>query len=619
MKTLIILLADMISVMLAFSLAWLFHINFNIYNVVPSAHALLIGSVSLFSYAIVFFAFSIPKVIWRYVSLRELFRLSLSVFAGLIISVVLNALIVQLDVTSVLVLILQAMFYLSTMLLSRCIYRFSLIGKIENKNIQSVLIIGAGRASENLVRDMLSHTAKCSYRPVALLDDDVKLHGRIIHGVKVVGSCSQLDQWIKHYSVGMVIIAMPSLSDRFFINSIYSTCSEFNCSVRVLPGLMDIADGKVTVDALRQVDIEDLLGRDPIEIINDQLSDRLANKTVWVTGGGGSIGSELSRQIAANNPTKLVIIENNEYNLYRITEELKQLSPLIIVIALLVDVSHYDDLEDVFKHHAPDIIFHASAFKHVPLLEDQVSSAVRNNILATQSLCDLANKYHVANLVLVSTDKAVNPTNLMGMSKRMAEIYTQNINRQSNTLFSTVRFGNVLGSTGSVLPLFRRQLKSGGPLTITDPKMTRYFMMIPEAASLILQSFLLGEGGDIFVLDMGDPVNIQDLAEKLITLSGKKPHVDVEIKCVGIRPGEKLYEELFYKSESLQPTLHQKIFKAQVREYDWADIKGVFSSLRHAYESHDCDLQIKNLVSLVPEYSGQYQLHDSAIADRIVY
>ena len=618
MKTLIIFIADMLCVFFAFSLAWLFHINFDIALISPSSHAVTIGLVSLACYIVSFFVFSIPKVVWRYVSIKELVRLSLSIACGFSLSFLSTAALFHLNVEIVSILFLQAVFYMTALLLTRCVYRYSLIKRSESQQIQRVVIIGAGRAAENLIRDMLRHTADCRYRPVALLDDDHRLQGRLIHGVPVIGSCAELTSVIPKFAVDLVILAIPSLSDRYLLNHIFDTCSKSSCSVRVLPGLMDLADGKVTVDALRQVGIEDLLGREPINIHDESLSDRIANAVVWVTGGGGSIGSELSRQLAANQPKHLVIIENNEYNLYRISNELSESFPTVPLATLLVDVSDYSELKRVFCSHTPDIIFHASAYKHVPLLEDQVFSAIKNNVLATQSLCDLAVEFKIKHVVLVSTDKAVNPTNLMGMSKRMAEIYTQNINRRSVTRFSTVRFGNVLGSTGSVLPLFRQQLKAGGPLTITDPKMTRFFMMIPEAASLILQSFLLGEGGDIFVLDMGDPVNIKELAEKLITLSGKKPYVDVDIKTVGIRPGEKLYEELFYQTESLHSTPHAKIFKAQVREYDWSDVYGVFGSLKQSFNDKDLQKTISYLTTMVPEYPGQYLPSSLATIDTLV-
>ena len=308
-----------------------------------------------------------------------------------------------------------------------------------------------------------------------------------------------------------------------------------------------------------------------------------------------------------NQPRCLVIVENNEYNLYRIQRELKLAYSNLSIEALLVDIANKIEINRVFASVKPHIVFHAAAFKHVPMLEYQAGSAVKNNILATRNLADLSDQYQVQNFILVSTDKAVNPTNVMGMSKRIGEIYCQNKNSVSQTNYSTVRFGNVLGSAGSVLPLFREQLEKGGPLTVTDAKMTRYFMMIPEAVSLILQSFLLGQGGEIFVLDMGKPVKILDLAEKLIKLSGKKPYEDIGIKVTGIRPGEKLFEELFYGTENLLPTGLDKIFKAEVKQYDWDSILDAFTDMERAFHDSDQLTLLSTMTHLVPEYQGVHR------------
>ena len=614
MKTVIILIADMLCVFFAFSLAWLFHINFDIALIFPSSHAVNIGLVSLACYITAFFLFSIPKVIWRYVSIKELTQLSSSVIIGLALTLIITSAFFQLTALIAQMLCLQAVFYSVSLLISRCIYRIISENKSQSTSLKRVLIIGSGRAGELLIRDIGSHSSTTHYLPVALLDDDKNLHGRSVHGIKVLGGVNQLSSFVQSLCIDLVIVAIPSSNDRYFINKIVDDCSALACDVRILPGLDNLVDGKVSVDSLRKVDIEDLLGRKAIAIDNPKLAATLKQKTIWVTGGGGSIGSELTRQIAANSPCHLVVLDNNEYNLYLIGMEIKLSYPSLNFTSLLVNIADAIELESVFKRYHPDIIFHAAAYKHVPLLEDQVNPAIKNNVLSTQLLCDYADHYQVESFILVSSDKAVNPTNLMGMTKRLAEIYTQNINQSSNTRFSTVRFGNVLGSTGSVLPLFRKQLQSGGPLTVTDEKMTRYFMMIPEAASLILQSYLLGDGGDIFVLDMGEPINIKTLAEKLIRLSGKKPYQDIDIKIVGIRPGEKLYEELFYHSENLHKTNHQKIFKAHVRQYDWEQVKSIFSSINSCYINQDQASVIQLITSLVDEYEGQYKtVHTKAL------
>jgi len=491
-------------------------------------------------------------------------------------------------------------------------YRLYRDFSLETKEFTDVLIIGAGQAADGLIRDMRTNPNR-QYRPMGLLDDDVTLHHRSMHGIRVLGAIDQLHEVIERYKPGMVVVAIPSLSSNDLLNTVYEQCNQQKVSLRVLPGLKQLADGRVSVDALRKVSIEDLLGRDPISLLDEKLISRFDKKIVMVTGGGGSIGSELCRQIATNRPGQLVILENNEFNLYKIERELKQNFPALQLVALLADVSNFSELERVIQHTTPQIIFHAAAFKHVPLLEYQIFSAIKNNVMATRHLADLADRYQVENFILVSTDKAVNPTNIMGMSKRIGEMYCQEKDKHSKTNFSTVRFGNVLGSAGSVLPLFREQLEQGGPLTVTDPKMTRYFMMIPEAVSLILQSFLIGQGGEIFVLDMGQPVKIVDLAEKLITLSGKIPYQQIDIQFTGIRPGEKLFEELFYDAEHLLETPLDKVFQSNCREYSQHTLHACFSAIDEALNQSDQHAALAAMCSLVPEYTGAHQISSERV------
>ena len=491
--------------------------------------------------------------------------------------------------------------------MTRSLYRLYCQPSQKNSQYKKVLLIGGGRAAESLIRDMQTFSSDQLLKPVAILDDDPALQKRSIHGVAVVGQTHFLHQYLQQSSIDMVVIAIPSLNNPHFISEIYAIASDHQVPVRTLPGLQHLANGRVSIDALRRVSIEDLLGRDVVNMHNQDLVNRFHDKIVMVTGGGGSIGSELCRQIALNQPRCLVIVENNEYNLYRIQRELKLAYSNLSIEALLVDIANKIEINRVFASVKPHIVFHAAAFKHVPMLEYQAGSAVKNNVLATRNLADLSDQYQVQNFILVSTDKAVNPTNVMGMSKRIGEIYCQNKNSVSQTNYSTVRFGNVLGSAGSVLPLFREQLEKGGPLTVTDAKMTRYFMMIPEAVSLILQSFLLGQGGEIFVLDMGKPVKILDLAEKLIKLSGKKPYEDIGIKVTGIRPGEKLFEELFYGTENLLPTGLDKIFKAEVKQYDWDSILDAFTDMERAFHDSDQLTLLSTMTHLVPEYQGVHR------------
>ncbi len=605
-KTFIILVVDSVTLTFSLCFALLFRFYFSIPSVLNLGHVLTVLCVSMIGYSISFFLFKVHRVIWRYASLSEMIRLAAVVFLGALITMSAVYLGFGFHIVPLSILPLQAFFYMGGLVLTRSLYRLYRQPTHSGFRYKKVLLIGGGRAAEGLIRDMQSFSSDQLFKPVAILDDDPELQQRAIHNVPVVGFTSTLKKYLQEASVDLIVIAIPSLNKPTFISDIYTIATDYQVPVRTLPGLQHMANGRVSIDELRCVSIEDLLGREVVNLQDQNLVNRFNDKVVMVTGGGGSIGSELCRQIALNQPHRLVIVENNEYNLYRIHRELKNEFPTLIIEALLIDVANKIEINRVFATVKPHIVFHAAAFKHVPMLEYQVGSAVKNNVLATRHLADLADQYRVKNFILVSTDKAVNPTNVMGMSKRIGEIYCQNKNNVSQTNYSTVRFGNVLGSAGSVLPLFREQLEKGGPLTVTDAKMTRYFMMIPEAVSLILQSFLLGEGGEIFVLDMGQPVKILDLAEKLIRLSGKRPYDDIDITITGIRPGEKLFEELFYGSENLLPTPRDKIFKAKVNKYDWHSILDAFTDMEQSFLASDQSTLLSTMTSLVPEYQGKF-------------
>lgn len=464
---------------------------------------------------------------------------------------------------------------------------------------QRVLIIGAGQAGEGLVRDLKRSP---SYLPVGLIDDNPSKRGMEVHGVRVLGSTRDLAELAVQYRIDLIFIAIPSARSAL-MRRIVEHCEACAIPFRTLPSISALAAGRIEVNALRDVSIEDLLGRDQVQLQWGRIAAMIKHKRVVVTGGGGSIGSELCRQIMALRPSKLLIIENSEFNLYKIEAELRSKFPEIALELGLASITDKVAIDFYFHQFRPQIVFHAAAYKHVPMLEGQVRAAVQNNVLGTQSVAEASVALGAEKFILISTDKAVNPTNVMGATKRVAEIYCQNLDRLVDTQFITVRFGNVLNSAGSVVPLFQKQLQAGGPLTVTHPEIQRYFMTIPESCQLILQAMTSGQGGEIFVLDMGEPIKISYLAEQMIRLAGKEPGKEVAIEYIGLRPGEKLYEELFHDSEQLVPTEHEKLFKARFRQLEWNELIEALDLLDSACARHDNEELYLLLKNLVPEFS----------------
>ncbi|MDE6373392.1 MAG: polysaccharide biosynthesis protein, partial [Clostridia bacterium] len=422
-----------------------------------------------------------------------------------------------------------------------------------NKGKVRAMIVGGGNAGTALIREIQT-TDKIDYNPVCVIDDDEGKVGKRISNVKIVGTTADIKKCADQYAIDEILIAMPS-AKKAEVKRIYEICKTTDCKVKTLPGIYQIVSGEASVAALREVQITDLLGREQIQVNLDEIMGYIEGQTVLVTGGGGSIGSELCRQIASHNPGQLIILDIYENNAYDIEQELKRKYPSLNLLALIASVRDKGKMEDVFTKYRPDIVFNAAAHKHVPLMETSPNEAVKNNVFGTLNVARCADKFGVKVFVQISTDKAVNPTNIMGATKRICEMIIQTIGRNSkNTKFVAVRFGNVLGSNGSVIPLFERQIAEGGPVTVTHKDIIRYFMTIPEAVSLVLQAGAYAKGGQIFVLDMGEPVRIYDLAYNLIKLSGLEPNVDIEIKCTGLRPGEKLYEERLMDEEGMQTT-----------------------------------------------------------------
>lgn len=472
-----------------------------------------------------------------------------------------------------------------------------------------VMIIGAGKAGTLILREMKASEKVHGY-PVCLIDDDKDKQGRVIDGVSIVGDRKDIARIVREMQIDEIYVAIPTASPED-IKDILKICQGTGCQVKILPGVYQIMNGEVTISRLRKVEIEDLLGREPVNVNLDEIMGYVKGKVVLVTGGGGSIGSELCRQLAGHKVKQLIIFDIYENNAYEIQQELKRKYPHLNLVVLIGSVRNTNRLDYLFCTYRPDIVYHAAAHKHVPLMEDSPNEAIKNNVLGTYKTARAAIKYKAKRFILISTDKAVNPTNIMGASKRLCEMVVQMSNQKSSTEFVAVRFGNVLGSNGSVIPLFKQQIESGGPVTVTHKDIIRYFMTIPEAVSLVIQAGAYAKGGEIFVLNMGNPVRILDMAENLIRLSGYEPYKDIDICFTGLRPGEKLYEELLMDEEGLQKTVNDRIFIGKPIDMDYDRFERALNRLGEAALSETAN--VRWIVhELVPEY--HYKNMDSDIA-----
>ena len=540
----------------------------------------------------------------RFVSLADLMFISKSVVIGTTaIAFTLFLVAQRLMFVPRSVFILYALMLALLMCSSRLLYRLFRERHFSSRSGRKVVILGAGTAAEQLLRDLRRNHPN-RYNIVAFLDDDPSKIGRQIHRVPIVASPDVLQDLIDRWGIDLVLIAVPSASDKQ-MQRLVQLCESTNVEFKTLPGMHELLSGQVQISDMRDVRIDDLLGRDPVKLDWHRIKHSLCDKTVLVTGAGGSIGSELCRQLASVCSAHLVLFDQTEYNLYSIEEELLERFPDIKLTSILGDVCDQAAARHVFEQFKPTAVFHAAAYKHVPLLEGQVREAVKNNAIGTRTIADLANQHGAEKFVLISTDKAVNPSSLMGACKRVAEMYCQQLASQSKTKFITVRFGNVLGSAGSVVPKFKNQIKQGGPITVTHPEMTRYFMTITEASQLILEASAMGEDGRIYVLDMGQAVKISHLAEQLIRLSGKQPGEDIEIIYTGLRAGEKLHEELFHDEENLTTTDYEKIMLAATRDIDPQLIEDVFATMVAKLDNYDTSL-VDCITLLVPEYKNSF-------------
>lgn len=550
-----------------------------------------------------FLAFHLYRGMWRYSSMADLMRIVKSVLLGTALTLFVLFVMNQLAGLPRSVLVLYPLLLLSFLSASRIIVRAVRDPKQTVGALQKpVLVIGAGPAAESLVRDLLRRQATNDFFPVGMIDDDPHRLGREIHGVRVLGAFTDIPKVVQTLGVERILIALPH-ADVDTLRCLVDICGQTGCLVSTLPSVHDIVDGRVTIEHLRLLSIEDLLGRDPIALEWPKIQAMLGGQDILVSGGGGSIGSELCRQMLQLKPRRLIVLDVNEYHLFQLEQEFSRNFPHANIYYHLVNVTDAVAVDYWMAYYRPTSVYHAAAYKHVPLLEMQPREAAYNNIFGTENMVRSAIRHQVARFVLVSTDKAVNPTNVMGTTKRIAEMICQSYQDQKpTTQLMMVRFGNVLGSRGSVLGTFKAQIERGGPVTVTHPEVTRYFMTIPEACQLILQCAVTGRGGEIFVLNMGEPIKIQKLAEQMIALAGKIPGQDIQIEYTGLRPGEKLFEELFHEREHLTPTAHPKLLIAQARSITWSLFMTQLQALKQACVTYQVDDMVHLLKDMVPEF-----------------
>ncbi len=548
--------------------------------------------------------FRLYNSMWRYAGFLDALKIMYVVFITLSVNLVIAGISPTLDyVYAIVVAFFTFISLASTRFAFKITAYFGPLHVKANKKTK-VIILGAGYAGSVIIREFKT-TDKINMHPVCVLDDDESKIGKTINGVKVEGKINDVATFVKKYGAEEILLAIPSIGSKRK-KEILEICQQTECKVRIIPGIYQFANGKFSVQAIRDVEITDLLGREQIKVNLDEIMSYIEGKVIMVTGGGGSIGSELCRQIASHNPKKLIILDNYENNAYEIEQELKRNYANLNLDVIIATVREKSRLERIFKEERPNIVFHAAAHKHVPLMERNPEEAVKNNVGGTFNVADCAGKFGVDKFIMISTDKAVNPTNVMGASKRICEMIIQAMNSVYDTDYVAVRFGNVLGSNGSVIPLFKKQILAGGPVTVTHKDIVRYFMTIPEAVSLVLQAGAYAKGGEIFVLDMGEPVRIYDLAVNLIKLSGFEPNVDIDIKITGLRPGEKLFEERLMQEEGLQKTANEMISIGKPLNFDQKQLFETVKELCSFANKGEKKMKEK-VASLVDTYKIDYR------------
>lgn len=574
----LLLIADIICINFAYIVSFLLRFEFNVDNdvflgfiSVYADNIIILTAVKL----VVFWIMGLYSSLWKYAGTEEIVKIVIAAIGATALAITYLALTQQnlprsIYIISCLVDIILIggvrMGYRTIRDLRNPGTFNNFVLRIGNKEFigndgTKVMVVGAGDAGATIIKEIKQHP-EFGKKVVVAIDDDPNKLSRKISGVKIAGNHLAIKQMARRYGVDEIIIAIPSAGKKV-IQNIVNECNKTRCKLKILPGLSDLINEKVSISKLRDVDIEDLLGREPVQVNLREISGYIEGKIVLVTGGGGSIGSELCRQIARFRPRKLIALDIYENTVFELSNEMESAFPNLEFEVVIGSVRSKESMRGVFMKYKPHVVFHAAAHKHVPLMENNPKDAVINNILGTKNMIDLSNEYAVEKFVMISTDKAVNPTNVMGATKRVAEMILQEKSAQSRTSYSAVRFGNVLGSNGSVIPIFRKQIEHGGPVTVTHKDITRYFMTIPEAVQLVIQAGAIAQGGEIFVLDMGDPVKIIDLAENVIRLSGYVPYIDIDIAITGLRPGEKLYEELLLDDEGIEKTGHDKIYVGQ--------------------------------------------------------
>ncbi|UFS71299.1 polysaccharide biosynthesis protein [Geomonas sp. RF6] len=553
-----------------------------------------------------FTASGMYRNIWRYASLQDAYEIFKVVTFSSLFSAILIVFLKGPFALPRSVYILDYFFLFAMVAASRLIWRLYREMRVMPtlRKGKRTLIVGAGYTGSLLLREMRKQ-GNPQYNVLGFVDDDPEKKGLRLSGVRVLGGTNRLRALIRLHNIEEVIFAIPS-GDAALMRKVLGACERAKVRCKTLPSVTALTVGKVSVTQIKDVEIEDLLGRDPVVLDQTAIGNYLTQKRVLVTGAAGSIGSEICRQVAHFSPSKIILLDNAETPLFYVEKELSASFPDLRVIPMLGDVKNQERVEAIFSDFDPEVVFHAAAYKHVAMTEYNPAEAILNNVQGTKVVADAAHRHGVQNFVMVSTDKAVNPTNVMGASKRSAEIYVQALAATSKTCFTTVRFGNVLGSNGSVIPLFKEQIRRGGPVTVTDRDVVRYFMTIPEASQLVLQAGCIGRGGEIFVLDMGEPVRILSLAEELIRLSGLVPYKDIDIKFTGLKPGEKLFEELLIDGEGIQPTTHKKIRVMAPVETDLATVTGTLEELFNLARRHKLADLIDTLKAIVPEFAPRY-------------
>lgn len=603
-KRLALLITDAASVVAASFLALLVRFEFSISGIYGGFIATVMRTLpfSIFITIAVFFIFKMYQSLLEFAGETELQNIvAASVIAGIANSAVLQFFKVSNPAVPRSFYFLYTVFLIMFAFISRFSYRFirSVFNKKESPVDLSVMVIGAGDAGNTIIRELVNSAS--GMKLSCIIDDDRNKWGSYIQGILVVGGRDKIEECADLYDVDEIIIAIPSLRGKE-LSELLNICKETNCRLRVLPSVHQLVNGEADVSKLREVDVEDLLGREPVEIDTASIAEYVSGRVVMVTGGGGSIGSELCRQIAGHNPRQLIILDIYENNVYDLQQELEKEYPGLGLEVLIASVRDYVRIKNIFERYRPEIVYHAAAHKHVPLMENSPAEAVKNNIFGTYNCARSAAETNTKRFVMISTDKAVNPTNIMGATKRVCEMIIQTLNRESETEFVAVRFGNVLGSNGSVIPLFKKQIETGGPVTVTDPEIIRYFMTIPEAVSLVLQAGAYAKGGEIFILDMGEPVRILDLAENLIKLSGYRVGIDIPIVFTGLRPGEKLYEEMLMKEEGMQDTANKLIHVGRPIEFNEEEFFTELEKLKNIKEDDPLTIK-KEMMNIVKTYN----------------